>query len=165
MTGHTDNSILIRAGIEFAWRITNDLHRWPDLFTEYAAVEVLEHTDRTCRFRLTMHPDAQGNVWSWISERQLDPDRYRVTARRIELGWFQYMNITWTYAETREGTLMRWVQDFRMRPDAPLDDAAMTSRINTNTKVQMAHVRDAVERMARADSARHYTRTSLRATA
>jgi aromatase len=164
MTGHTDNSILIRADIDFAWRITNDLHRWTELFTEYAAVDVLEHRDRTWRFRLTMHPDAHGNAWSWISERTLDDEHYRVTARRIEPGWFEYMNISWTYAETREGTLMRWVQDFRMRPDAPVDDLAMTTRINANSKIQMIHVRDGVERLAYAAAARR-ARTPLQTTA
>jgi aromatase len=165
MTGHTDNTILIRTDIDSAWRITNDLHRWTELFTEYAAVEVLEHRDRTWRFRLTMHPDAQGNAWSWISERRLDPDNYRVTARRIEPGWFEYMDIAWSYEQTPEGTLMRWVQDFRMRPDSPVDDAAMTTRIDTNSKVQMAHVRDEVERVVRATAtSRPHARAALQPT-
>jgi aromatase len=148
--GHTDNSIVIRADLDFVWRITNELDRWPQLFTEYAAVEVLEHSGGTWRFRLTMHPDNQGNAWSWTSERSVDPDRYRVTARRIEPGWFEFMDITWTYEAHPDGTCMRWVQEFRMRPDSPVDDAAMTSRINTNSKIQMAHVRDEVERLAKA---------------
>jgi len=148
VTAHTDNAVDIAAPLDLVWRLTNDLERWPRLFTEYAAVEVLSREGPTVRFRLTMHPDEQGNAWSWVSERTLDPDARRVTARRLEPGWFEHMDITWTYEATASGTRMRWVQDFTMRPDAPLDDAAMAQRINANTRVQMEHVRAEVERQA-----------------
>jgi aromatase len=148
VTGHTDNSIVVAAGIDVVWRLTNELERWPELFTEYASVEVLEQRDLTWRFRLIMHPDDQGNAWSWVSERTLHPEHHRVTARRIETGWFEFMDIRWTYETAEGGTRMRWVQDFRMRPDSPVDDRAMTERINRNSRVQMEHVRDTVERLA-----------------
>jgi quercetin dioxygenase-like cupin family protein len=58
------------------------------------------------------------------------------------------MNIMWTFTATEpDRTVMRWVQDFRMRPDAPVDTAAMTDRINANTAVQMALIKEKVERM------------------
>lgn len=148
MSGHTENSIHIDADLSLVWQVTNDLERWPQLFTEYASVRVLEHHDQTFRFRLTMHPDDQGNAWSWISERTLDSESRRVTARRVELGWFEYMHITWTYAAEDRGTRMRWVQDFAMNPQSPVDVSQMTDRINTNTVVQMAHIRDEVEILA-----------------
>lgn len=148
MSAHTDNSVDIAAPLDLVWRMTNDLERWPQLFTEYASVEVLERQGPTVRFRLTMHPDEQGRAWSWVSERTLDPANRRVTARRIEPGWFEHMDITWTYESTGSGTRMRWMQDFSMRPDAPLDDAAMTRRINENTRIQMEHIRTRVERQA-----------------
>ena len=89
------------------------------------------------RFRLSMHPDENGTVWSWVSERTADRSARRVTARRVEPGPFEYMNIEWTYAEGDGGTWMRWVQDFRMRPEAPIGTAAMTDRINANSLVQI----------------------------
>jgi aromatase len=146
--GHTDNSVLIDAEISLVWAMTNDVERWPDLFTEYAAVEVIERAGDTVRFRLTMHPDEAGRVWSWVSERTSYPDEYRVVARRVEPGAFRYMDIEWTYVPEGAGTRMRWVQDFAMRPDAPLDDAAMTERINTNTRAQMETIRRKVESAA-----------------
>ncbi|RBY75098.1 polyketide cyclase [Geodermatophilus sp. TF02-6] len=143
--GHTDNSIVIDADIDFVWRMTNDLQNWPDLFTEYASVDILDHTGDTYRFRLTMHPDENGKVWSWVSERTLDEAAHRVVARRVEPGPFEFMDIEWTYAPEGDGTRMRWVQDFRMRPEAPVDTAGMTQRINANSKVQMAVIRDKVQ--------------------
>jgi aromatase len=147
--GHTDNSIFIDAGIDHVWRMTNDLTSWPDLFTEYAEVEILEQSGSTFRFRLTMHPDDNGKVWSWVSERTLDESAHEVVARRVEPGPFEFMDIRWSYAPEGTGTRMRWVQDFRMRPEAPVDTAGMTARIDANSKVQMAIIRDKVEAAAR----------------
>jgi len=104
--GHTENSVTINADIDLVWSITNDLTRWTQLFTEYSDVEILNHQRTTWQFRLTMHPDQSGNAWSWVSERTLDKDIHRVTARRIEPGWFEFMTITWTYEDRPGGTEM-----------------------------------------------------------
>lgn len=154
MSGHTDNSIWIDADIETVWTITNDLESWPSLFTEYASVDILEKRDNTFKFRLTMHPDENGTVWSWVSERTLDPTNHKVRAYRVETGPFEYMHIEWSYAPEGSGTRMRWVQDFHMRPSAPLDDAGMTERINSNTPREMSAIREKVERAARSGGAR-----------
>jgi aromatase len=146
--GHTDNSIFIDADIEHVWRMTNDLPTWPDLFTEYSEVEVLAQSGPMFRFRLKMHPDESGRVWSWVSERTLDEAAHEVVARRLEPGPFEFMNIRWTYVPEGTGTRMRWVQDFRMRPEAPIDTEGMTQRIDANSKVQMAVIRDKVEAAA-----------------
>ena len=152
--GHTDNSILIDADVDFVWAMTNDLRTWPDLFTEYRSVEVLESTDTWFRFRLTMHPDESGRTWSWVSERTLDPAAREVRARRVEPGPFEFMEIHWTYAPEGEGTRMRWVQDFRMRPEAPIDTEGMTRRIDANSKVQMGIIKEKVEAAATAGTDR-----------
>jgi aromatase len=149
ITGHTDNSIWIDADLDHVWRLTNDLRSWPDLFTEYSDVEVLAEDGTWFRFRLKMHPDESGRVWSWVSERTLDEVAHEVVARRVEPGPFEFMDIRWSYAAEDGGTRMRWVQDFRMRPEAPIDTEGMAERIDANTKVQMAVIRDKVETAAR----------------
>jgi aromatase len=147
--GHTDSSVDIHAGIDLVWRVTNDIEGWPLLFTEYAAAQILEVDGDTVRFRLTMHPDADGKVWSWVSERTPDVARREVVARRVEPGPFEFMNIRWTYTSLPDGgTRMRWVQEFRMRPQAPLDTAAMTERITRNSGVQMAVIKNRLEKLA-----------------
>jgi len=40
---------------------------------------------------------------------------------------------------------MRWIQDFAMKPTAPVDDAAMTAQINTNSVREMARIKGIVE--------------------
>lgn len=149
MAGHTDNAIVIDAPADAVWAITNDVESWPRLFSEYAAAEVLAKDGDTVRFRLTMHPDAEGNQWSWVSERTADASTRTVRARRIETGWFKYMNLFWEYTEADGGGVrMRWVQDFEMWPQAPVDDHAMADRLNRNTEIQMKRIKEIVEREA-----------------
>lgn len=148
MSGHTDNSIVINAPMELVWSMTNDVGSWPDLFTEYSSAEILERDGATIRFRLTTHPDAQDRVWSWVSERVADPEARVVRARRIDTGPFKYMNLFWEYHTVDTGVRMRWVQDFEMRPDAPIEDEAMTQHLNTTTRTQQAHIKDRIESAA-----------------
>jgi aromatase len=145
MAGHTENTILIGAPISLVWSMTNDVESWPDLFTEYASVEILEREENTVRFRLTMHPDEDGKVWSWVSERTADPPGRVVNAHRVETGPFEYMNIRWSYTEEAGGTRMTWQQDFAMRPEAPVDDQQMTARLNAATPGQMQAIRRRIE--------------------
>ncbi|WP_329561505.1 SRPBCC family protein [Kitasatospora sp. NBC_01266] len=149
MTGHTDNQILIAAPLDLTWDLTNDLERWPQLFSEYASVEVIDRAGDKVTFRLTMHPDENGKVWSWVSERHADRATRTVLARRVETGPFEHMNIRWQYQAVNGGTSMRWIQDFAMKPTAPVDDAGMTEHINRNSKIQMELIRDKVEQHAR----------------
>lgn len=147
--GHVDNSVFIDANIDLVWDLTNDVENWPRLFTEYSSAEILERSGDTVRFRLALHPDDTGKVWSWVSERTPDRASYSVVARRIEPGPFEFMDIEWSYRPEGSGTRMRWVQDFRMRPDAPIDTAAMTRRLNANTAIQMDVIKKKVEAAAR----------------
>jgi aromatase len=148
MTGHTQNEITIAAPVDLVWDMTNDVESWPELFSEYASVEIMSREGNRVTFRLTMHPDENGKVWSWVSERETDRDALSVRARRIETGPFAYMNIVWQYEKVPEGTRMVWTQDFAMKPDAPVDDAWMTDNINRNSKVQMGLIRDRIEQAA-----------------
>ncbi|MER5599871.1 SRPBCC family protein [Streptomyces sp. NPDC002265] len=149
MAGHTENEITIAAPLDLVWDMTNDIENWTELFSEYASVEVLSRENGKTTFRLTMHPDDNGKVWSWVSEREPDRKRLMVKARRVETGPFAYMNIKWVYEETPAGTRMHWTQDFEMKPDAPVDDAWMTENINRNSVVQLQLIRDKVEQRAR----------------
>lgn len=158
MPGHTENEITVAAPLDLVWDMTNDIENWPQLFSEYASVEVISREGDTTTFRLTMHPDENGKVWSWVSERTTDRKGKKVRARRIETGPFERMDILWEYAQVHGGTRMHWTQDFAMKPDAPVDDAWMTDNINRNSRVQMALIREKIE--ARDRESRSATVTS-----
>jgi aromatase len=148
MAGHTENTIHINAPLDLVWDMTNDVESWPTLFTEYAKAEILERDGDKVTFRLTMHPDENGVEWSWVSERTPDRASRTVKAKRVETGPFEFMNIEWTYAEEDGGTKMHWVQDFAMKPGAPVDTEGMTERINANSPIQMEHIKSVVEKAA-----------------
>jgi aromatase len=145
MAGHTDNAVVIDAPMSLVWELTNDVASWPQLFSEYRSAEILERAGDTIRFRLTMHPDPAGNVWSWVSERTTSLATRTVRAYRVETGWFEYMHILWSYRSTPDGVEMRWIQDFAMKPDSPVDEATMTARLNYNTTVQQERIKGLVE--------------------
>lgn len=147
MAARTDNSVVIGAPLDAVWELTNELERWTELFAEYQSVEILERRGDTVRFRLTMHPDEQGTVHSWVSERTRDPANHVVRARRIETGPFQHMNLRWEYEPVDGGTALRWVQEFTMKPEAPVDDATAARMLDERTRTEMAHVKAAVERL------------------
>ena len=150
MAGHTDNSVVIDKPIDEVWQRMNDLENWTSLFTEYASVEILEREGNTVKFRLTTHPDPEydGQVWSWTSERTMDPDSYTTKSHRIETGPFEYMNIEWYFEEVDGGTNMRWVQDFSMKPSAPANDEQAEQYMNKNTKEQMSTIKERLEEAA-----------------
>ena len=107
MSGHTDNRIVIAAPLERVWALTNDVTRWPYLFSEYASAEILATEDNYVRF--------------------------------------EYMDIRWEYRVVGDAVEMRWLQDFALKPTAPVDDAAMTEQINRNTPVQMERIKHLIE--------------------
>jgi aromatase len=150
----TDNTVAIEAPLDFVWERMNDLENWTNLFSEYASVDVLERDGNTVKFRLTTHPDEEygGQVWSWVSERTVDPTNHTVKAHRIETGPFKYMNIEWEFEADNGGTKMRWVQEFSMNPEAPADDEQAEEYINRNTREQMDVIKGRLEEAAQGGS-------------
>jgi aromatase len=147
----TDNAVDIEAPIDFVWERMNDVENWPDLFSEYAKTEIVERDGNKILFRLTTHPDPEydGQVWSWVSERVVDPATKTSKSKRIETGPFEYMNIDWSFEELENGTRMRWVQDFSMKPEAPASNEQAVEYLNKNTKEQMRVIKERLEEAAR----------------
>jgi len=154
MAAHTDNSVEIAAPLEFVWDRMMDIESWPQLFSEYANAEVIEQAGDRVVFRLTTHPDPDydGQVWSWTSERVADPASRSSKSKRIETGPFQYMDIEWSFQDVDGATLMRWVQDFSMKPEAPADDEHAEQYMNKNTKEQMSVIKGRLEAMSAGSS-------------
>jgi len=147
MAAHTDNEVVIAAPLDIVWERMNDVENWPDLFSEYAKAEILEREGNTVKFRLTTHPDPEydGQVWTWVSERTVDPETHTVKAHRIETGPFDHMDIEWYFEPAGGGTKMRWVQDFSMKPEAPANDEQAQEYINKNTREQMGVIKERLE--------------------
>ena len=154
MPGRTDNEVVIDAPLDLVWEMTNDLANWPALFSEYERVDILERDGDRVVFRLTMHPEEDGTVWSWVSERRADAATHTVHAKRIETGpLLEFMHLFWEYAEVPGGTRLRWIQQFEMKPTAPVDNAGAEKHLNQQTAAEMARIKEIVERAAAAAGA------------
>ena len=149
MSGHIDNYVDIEAPMSLVWDMTNDVENWAQLFSEYSVSEILRRDGDTLRIRLALHPDENGTVYGWVSDRTPDPIARTARSMRVEPGPFKYMFLFWEYTETGTGVRLRWVQDFEMKPNAPVDDAGMTRHLNDNSIVQMELIRDKVQATAR----------------
>ncbi|MFI6823841.1 SRPBCC family protein [Micromonospora sp. NPDC050187] len=153
MAKKTECAVVIDAPMDLVWNMTNDVANWPSLFTEYASAEILEREGNTIRFRLTMHPDEEdGQVYTWVSERTSDPVTRTVRAHRIETGPFEFMNIFWAYREVDGGVEMRWEQEFHVKDVMPFNDDAMAEHLLKNSAIQMAAIKERVEKAAVARS-------------
>ncbi len=74
-------------------------------------------------------------------------------AHRIETGHFEHMDIQWFFEQAEDGTKMRWVQDFSMKPEAPANDEQAEEYINKNTREQMRVLKERLEGAEGASSA------------
>jgi aromatase len=146
MAAHTENAVVINAPLDMVWDMTNDVEAWPTLYEEYAKAEILERDGARITFRLHTHPDSEGKVWSWVSERIPDPVTRTVRARRIETGPFaEKVELFFDYVQTPEGVRMRCIMDVVVRPDSGVDDALAETFLNDQSKTEMAHIKEVIE--------------------
>lgn len=147
--GYIRNVVAIEAPLDEVFRRTNDVRIWPELFTEYKSCEVLEEQTGDVTFRLTTHPDENGQTWSWISRRQTDFARKSTySEREPDSGPFARMELRWWYDSLGSSlTLMTWEQEFTMRPTAPVTEQGATDYLNKHTRIQQQVIKERVERM------------------
>jgi aromatase len=62
------------------------------------------------------------------------------------------MNIFWAYQEVDGGVEMRWEQEFHVREELPFDDEAMAAHLLKNSAIQMAAIKERIEKAAVARS-------------
>jgi aromatase len=148
----TENVVEIDAPFDLVWDVTNNVPGWPELFSEYAKVEIIEQDGNRLKFRLHTRPDETGRAWDWVSERVTDRESRSVQAKRVSPGPFEYMKIFWSYEPLADDRVrMRWVQHFHLRPEAPVDDAFMAERINRNSATEMSRIKEIIEERVRAE--------------
>lgn len=145
--GYIRNAILIEAPVDDVFRLTNDVRTWPTLFTEYKSSEVIEESNSSVTFRLTTHPDEDGNHWSWIARRQTNLERKSTFSERMpSSGPFAVMTIRWWYdGISKTSTMMTWEQEFTMKSAAPVSEEQATNYLNKQSKIQQQAIKEKIE--------------------
>ncbi|HAB60008.1 MAG TPA: polyketide cyclase [Lachnospiraceae bacterium] len=142
-----ENEIWIDKDIDSVFDITNQIERWKDLFQEYQESTVLSTEGNRIRFRLTKHPDKEGNTKSWISERFIHKENYTCEAIRLYPKFpFVIMYIYWEYKPLNNGTLMKWVQKFKTDVKCQLTEKQMSDYLDKNTKIEMQVIKEKIEK-------------------
>jgi aromatase len=152
MTGYTENSIVILRDFDTVFDLTNTIELWPQLFTEYQKVEVLEHKGNEIVFSLTTYPEGERPSRTWVSRRIIDKPGRQATAERIEKAFpFKDMKIHWTYEELPKGVgvVMTWMQTFEVHDACKWTNEQMESFLNKNTRTQMQAIKQKVEAWAK----------------
>lgn len=148
--GYIRNAITIELPVDEVFRLTNDVRTWPDLFSEYKSSEVITETPGDVTFRLTTHPDENGQSWSWIARRQTNFERRSTySEREPSSGPFAKMQIRWWYDSLSPTiSLMTWEQEFTIKPGAPVSDQEAINYLNKQTRIQQQVIKERLENMA-----------------
>ncbi len=145
MSGYTENNIIIIGEPEKIFDLTNNIERWPELFTEYKEAKILEKNKSEILFKLTTKDGK-----NWMSKRSIDSTKMEANAKRIEPMFpFKKMDIKWKYEKLPQdlGIIMTWIQDFEVDPLCKHDTYDMESYLNRTSRIQMKEVKLNVERI------------------
>ncbi len=138
-------SIFIARDPDQVFAITNDISRWPELFTEYNGAKVLSF-QRDGRFAKVDFELTNKENETWQSWRILDfQERVALAQRGTPMFPFFYMHLTWTYKPVEGGVLMTWVQDFEMDPQAPVTNEQVFARMTQHMQENQAHFKEILE--------------------
>ncbi|CAL9640200.1 hypothetical protein SUDANB32_06311 [Streptomyces sp. enrichment culture] len=155
MTGErvhrTSHSTEVAAPAGIVYGLIADAERWPLFFPPNVHVERLE-TDGTNE-RLRMWATANGQVRSWISQRVQDP-----ATRRVEFcqshpqAPVRTMRGTWAVEELPGNTTqLTLLHDFTVHGDRPQDTAWVERAVDTNSRAELAGLKQLAERWTRLD--------------
>ncbi|MFG2497880.1 SRPBCC family protein [Streptomyces sp. NPDC048441] len=140
-----ENSIVIAAGTQHVFDITNDIGRWPDIFDEYSKAKVVSE-EREGRWTEIVFELTNPEGSSWTSWRLLDHRELTAVAeRRDPLFPFRYMHLKWSYQEVPEGTLMTWVQDFEVDDGFDVPLPTVVERMQLHTRQNQAGIKRKIE--------------------
>lgn len=121
---HTENAIVIRAGLATVYELAAAVERWPTLLPHYRWVRVLEGRDTYRVVEMAAH--RSGIPLWWCAEQVLDPVAPRITFRHVR-GITAGMAVEWSFVPGPDGVRVRIRHDLRLR--WPLVGGFVASRI------------------------------------
>ncbi|MFL3866646.1 polyketide cyclase [Streptomyces griseobrunneus] len=128
------------------------MESWPQIFSDYDSVEVLERSSDVVRYRMTTRPEGKDGYFTWVVEQEGNRDALAARSRRVEPAHFEFFETRWEFEELPQGVNVRRIHDFAMKPTASDDDHAMTQKIDQDEKVELEELRTWAERQAASTS-------------
>ena len=148
---HTEHSITVDAPARSVYDLIADVTRWPAFFTPTVHARVLEHRDGRERIQLWAY--ANGEVRTWTSRRELDPDRLRVDFRQeVSSAPVAAMGGQWRMEPLdEERTRLVLTHDYRAVDDDPAGEEWIARAVDRNSQSELAGVKKIAEEHARLD--------------
>lgn len=147
----TTHEVNVAAPAGVVYGLISDAVQWPLFFPPNVHVERLEFDGAGERLR--MWATANGQVKSWTSRRVLDPERRRVEFRQeLPAQPVKSMGGTWIVESLgAESCKLTLLHDFTVADDAPDDVAWVERATDTNSRAELANLRQLAERWNRLD--------------
>jgi aromatase len=142
------HSVHIRRPPAEVFETTNDIDNWHVLFNEYSHSQVVKREEAGRFTKLVFRlRNKEGNEWqSW---RLLDHGELVAIAERdTPLYPFRYMHLKWTYAQTVDGTLMTWTQDFEVDPGFEVPEPEVVARMDAHGRENQQRIKRLIESSA-----------------
>ncbi|WP_431886970.1 aromatase/cyclase [Micromonospora wenchangensis] len=148
---HTEHSITVDAPARSVYDLVADVTRWPAFFAPTVHARVLEHRDGRERIQLWAY--ANGEVRTWTSRRELDPDRLRVDFRQeVSTPPVAAMGGQWRMEPLDEGrTRLVLTHDYRAVDDDPAGAEWIARAVDRNSESELAGVKRIAEEHTRLD--------------
>ncbi|WP_051840074.1 aromatase/cyclase [Streptomyces sp. NRRL F-5126] len=141
----TVHSTDVAAPAAAVYAVVADVTTWPQYFTPNVHVEHLERGERSERLRIWA--TANGEVKTWVSRRELDPEALRVTFRQeVSTPPVAAMGGTWAVTATGPSTSrLDLHHDFSAVDDTPENVAWITSALDRNSAAELAGIKEVAE--------------------
>jgi ribosome-associated toxin RatA of RatAB toxin-antitoxin module len=79
---HAEHAVTAHAPLDLVWEILVDVEGYARIFPPTREVNLLE--DSATHQLARLHVDVAGEVQSWVSRRDIDPDRHVIAYRQLE---------------------------------------------------------------------------------
>ncbi|HLZ60058.1 MAG TPA: aromatase/cyclase [Ktedonosporobacter sp.] len=143
----THHLITIARPVPQVFAIADDLPGWPEIFPPCQAIEILERQGGITRFRITAL--ANERLVSWVSQRNVDKERYKVDFVQLEpFPPLAVMKGTWWFKEVSAGTLIDFVHHFTLAshdPELYSAELALCRAVDANSIAELSALRDVCE--------------------
>jgi aromatase len=143
----TEHSTVVSAPATAVYELLADVTRWPVMFGPTVHAEQVERGERDERIRLWA--TANGEVKTWTSHRELDPERLRITFRQ-EVSQHPVATMTgaWVLSQNEDGTTTVVLEHtFTAVDDLPENVEWISKAVDRNSTAELANLARIAEQL------------------
>jgi aromatase len=143
-----EHETTVRAPAAHVYQLIAEVESWPSIFPPTVYVDYLERSAAEERIRIWA--TANGEAKSWVSRRQLDPEKLRIDFRQeVSAPPVAAMGGGWVIEPMSKGECrVRLLHDYRAVDDDPDDLAWIDKAVDRNSTSELNALKANVERIS-----------------